>query len=201
MSIFAASPLRRFAASPASLLVLLIGLVSIPEQASAGDPPPGGEGQLWSAVSTMDILAAVRSCAVEPGCTSFDAPDDVDVDPSTGQPLLSVHAKGAMDVGPLLDWAAAEPAVQLDPKLVHIFDMTGHELDISMDLLDPDAWAGLRAALDLIAQDAFVSLHAIPTLAEGLHPDLAAAHGAILACAGDQDCLQALRQDWPWLDG
>ncbi len=198
MSHFTGAPERRFSISTASLLLALAVLVSFHTEALAGDPPPGG--QLWSAVSTMDTLAVARSCAAEPGCTSYAAPDGLVVDAGTGQPLLSVHAKGAMDVGPLLDWAAGVPGVTIDDKLVHVFDMTGHEVDLSMDLLDAESWAGLRSALELIAQDAFVSVHGVPELAPGAHPDLAAAHGAILACAGDPDCLAGLRQTWPWLD-
>ncbi len=173
-------------------------MVSIPERVAAQDPP--AEGKLWSAVSAMDALAAARICAAEPGCTSYAPPDGLVLDPGTGQPLLSVHAKGAMDVGPLLDWAAGEPGVQLDDKLVQVFDMTGHEVDVSMDLLDADAWAGLRAALELVGQDAFVSLHGIPELSGGAHPDLAGAQASIDACAGDDACYQALRTDQPWLD-
>ena len=148
----------------------------------------------------MDILAAARACSAEPGCAAFGAPDGLVMDPDTDQPLLSVHVKGAMDVGPLLDWADARPQVQVDSKLVHVFGMTGHEVDISMDLLDGDAWTGLRAALEPIADGAFVSVHPVPALADGVHPDLAAAQGEILACAGDTECLQALWQAWPWLD-
>jgi len=180
-----------------SVVALVAGLL-FASAAFAQGPPP--EPQLWSAVSTLDILAAARTCAADPICTSYDPPAGLQVDPATGQPLLSVHAKGAMDVGPLLDWAAAHPEVVLVEKLVHVFDMTGFEVDVSMDLLDAEAWTSLRDALELMASTAYVSLHGIPVQAEGIHPDLAAAHGAIQACGGDPVCLQDLHELWPWLD-
>jgi hypothetical protein len=160
-------------------------------------PPPAP--QLWSAVSAMDLLAAARSCQAEPTCTSFDAPAGLVTDPATGQPLLSIHSKGAMDIGPLLDWAAATPGVVIVSKLVHVFDMTGHEVDVSMDLLDPSAWAGLRDALELIGSDAFASIHGVHEQVEGVHPSLAGAEASIAACAGDVPCLEQLHESEPWL--
>ena len=180
-----------------SAVALVVGLLFASAALAQGPP---SEPQLWSAVSTLDALSAARTCAADPVCTSYDPPAGLQIDPATGQPLLSVHAKGAMDVGPLLDWAAAHPEVVLVEKLVHVFDMTGFEVDVSMDLLDAEAWTSLRDALELMASTAYVSLHGIPVQAEGIHPDLAAAHGAIQACGGDPGCLQDLHELWPWLD-
>ena len=160
-------------------------------------PPPAP--QIWSAVSAMDVLAAARSCQAEPTCTSFDAPAGLVTDPATGQPLLSVHSKGAMDIGPLLDWAATTADVEVDSKLVHVFDMTGHEVDVSMDLLDPAAWDGLGDALELIGTDAFASVHGIHVQVEGVHPSLAGAEASIAACSGDVPCLDQLHESEPWL--
>jgi len=170
----------------------------------ADDTNPGTYGpppvpQLWSTVAAMDVLVEARSCLADVGCAQPEAPDGLVVDPATGQALLSVHSKGALDIGPLLDWAAATPGVWIDSKLVHVFDMTGHEVDLSMDLLDLDAWEGLVDALDLIGEGAFASLHGIPHQAGGVAPELAGAQDAILACGGDQYCFDLLREDFPWL--
>ena len=62
--------------------------------------------------------------------------------------------------------------------------MTGHEVDLSMDLLDLDAWEGLVDALDLIGEGAFASLHGIPHQAGGVAPELAGAQDAGVAEPG-----------------
>jgi len=146
----------------------------------------------------MDSLAAARSCAAEPGCTGYDVPDGLVTDPATGQPLVSVHVKGAMDVGPLLDWVAVEPGVQADSKVVHVFDQVGFEVDLSMDLVDEEPWAGLRGAL--VQLEGYVGLVGVPELASGAHPDFGLAVADAAACGGDQECLQGLGPAWPWLD-
>jgi len=185
------------ARSPAACLLGLVLLLTASVAIAQGPPP---EPQLWSAVSAMDALAAARTCSADPTCTSFGTPDGVVQSPSTGQPLLSVHCKGAMDVTPIHDWAAAHPEVLVDEKLVHVFDMTGFEVDLAMDLLDGPAWEGLRGALDIVSEGAFVSLHGVPVQQDGVQGALAAAPGQVAACAGDMTCLQDLRAGLRWLD-
>jgi hypothetical protein len=172
-------------------LVLLV--VLLPAIAVADTGPT-------ATVPVMDSLADLRSCGSDVSCAMDLVLPGVEVEPGTGHPRLRIQAKGAMDVGPLLDWADLWPESSLHVKLVSSAERSGFEADLSTDLADPDAWLDLTIALELIGFDAEVSVTTIAPLELGVHPALGAAEAWIGACQMHPTCLDELRRDAPWID-
>lgn len=167
--------------SIAPLVALLFPILAL------ADPGP------VATVPVMDALADLRSGGDGYGW----APDGVEVDPATAQPVLRIQAKGAMDVGPLLDLPAATPFAV---KAVRSGHESGYEVDLGVDLTDPDAWLDLALALELLAFDAQVTVGVVHSGQPGSHRAFGEIIGRLEECREQQECLGELRRDAPWLD-
>ncbi len=167
-------------------------VVLLPTLVLAADGPT-------ASVPVMDTLAELRTCGPGVECP-LDPDPGVEVDPATGQPVLRIQARGAMDVGPLLDYAEAWPGSGVAVRHITGQDEGGFEVDMAADLGDLDAWLDLTLALEQVGWEAKVRVGVARHSAPGVHPVLGFAGGWIEDCKGDEACLDGLDRDEPWLD-